>query len=331
VSYLAVEGADLLKAAGDVDLAPYPLQTRADYTRTNRWTPVEILVLENDPNLQGGEEVRVKLTPPPLDVSPQHGSAFCRPPDPSAAGVHLDRYCTRMRYSPNTTYLGSDAFSYRVQGRVGETGPGLVTVEVVDRPATELLVESFDPKLGLRGWVVRQQTNVGTADWHVASDGTLRQTGDMRPPPGNVNRPGTYLVWQGGGAWANEEIRLSLHSTQASGDIGVMFRYNDPDNFYRVSWDQATGQAQIVRRRNGVYTLLAEGQQRMSLGFANEMRISAIGSQIRVGFGGCCYLVPPDPDLVVDDPGGLGAGSVAIYASNNSGLVADNVTVTVPQ
>jgi PKD repeat protein len=327
VSYLAVEGADLLSASGDVDLAPYPLQTRGDYARTNRWTPVEILVLENDPNLQGGEEVRVKLTPPPLDVPPQHGFAHCTPPDPSAAGAHLDRYCTRMRYSPNTTYLGSDTFSYRVRGRVGEAGPGLVTIDVVDRPATELLVEPFVPQLGLRGWVVKRQTNVGTADWHVDSDGVVRQTGDMQPPSGNVNKPGTYLVWQGGGGWTDQEIRLTLGTDDPKGDVGVMFRYNDPNNFYRVSWDLETGRGQIVRRQNGVYTLLAEGPQYFFLGYGNPIRISVVGSLIQVAVEHDKLEVPVYP-LVVDDPDGLAAGSVALYASRNEGFFADDVVVT---
>jgi hypothetical protein len=357
ITWLALDQGDLLKAS-PADLAPYPLLIRPDYTRTNRWSAVEILVLENDPDRQHQEDVRVKWPTHPVDTPPQFGNAFCVAPHPTVVGSSVEGFCKKIRYSSGQQ-LGTDTFSYRAWGRVGEAGPTLVTVEVTEDGPLDLLHEPFQ---SLAGWVVRHQTSTGTASWSVGevvaadppkegagsiaaastacpptrSDAPLvLQRGDMRPAPGHPDlpRPGTYLVWQGGGGWGDQEIRLKLGSAQERGDIGVMFRYNDSQNFYRVSWDLATGRARIVRRKNGFYTLLAEGTHRLGIGqgVLNPIRISMVGSDIAVGYDhppDCVPIKAPDPDLVASDPGGFAVGSVALYTSNNAGFFADDVDVT---
>ena len=56
--------------------------------------------------------------------------------------------------------------------------------------------------------------------------------------------------------WMNYRLTLSIGSASYD-DIGVMFRYQDSDNYYRFSWSDRHHQRRVVKCQNGVFTLLA--------------------------------------------------------------------------
>jgi hypothetical protein len=56
--------------------------------------------------------------------------------------------------------------------------------------------------------------------------------------------------------WTNYRVNLSLGSARYD-DIGVMFRFQDSDNYYRFSWSDQHRQRRLVKYQNGTFTLLA--------------------------------------------------------------------------
>ncbi|MDQ0078266.1 hypothetical protein [Arthrobacter oryzae] len=121
-------------------------------------------------------------------------------------------------------------------------------------------------------------------------------------------RPGTHL--RGGPAdaddWEDVEVALRLGDlgTSDGGAVGLLFRYEDEANFYRLSLDRGAGR-RLVRMQNGVATVLWRDAVRESPGQNHALTITAIGPQLRAVLDG-------EPLFTVSDAS-LARGRVALY------------------
>jgi hypothetical protein len=57
--------------------------------------------------------------------------------------------------------------------------------------------------------------------------------------------------------WRNYRVSLTIGSENYD-DIGIMFRYQDQDNYYRFSWSNQHTQRGLVKCHNGRLTILAK-------------------------------------------------------------------------
>jgi hypothetical protein len=117
------ESPDCLFNAGDILLtdAPPPPQTADDETCVDPGEPVSIDVLDND-NLRGAPLTDLEVT-----LDPDQGSA-------SVTGSGDDR---RIRFSPSTSFSGSDSFDYRI---TTDNGSADATVDVTRCPEPEAVL-----------------------------------------------------------------------------------------------------------------------------------------------------------------------------------------------
>jgi hypothetical protein len=58
-------------------------------------------------------------------------------------------------------------------------------------------------------------------------------------------------------SWTDYQLSLTLRSDDDDA-LGVMFRYQDTANYYRFSWDRQQRYRRLMKRQNGVFTLLAQ-------------------------------------------------------------------------
>lgn len=155
------------------------------------------------------------------------------------------------------------------------------------------------------------------AVWSAAS-GTLAQTSDVHILSSAPDQLGTAAIGRTA-RWTDMQISARLRST-TGGAIGVMFRYQDDGNYYRFSMDDATSYRRLVKRVNGVTTLLWED---VTTGYAVDqtyaLTIRARGSEIRVVLNGALLVTRFDDDLA--------DGRVALYCSSNAGATFGKVLV----
>ena len=153
---------------------------------------------------------------------------------------------------------------YLIQVTVTDSG-ALTTVQAITITVTEvaeggtLLTDDFADG-NFDGWtIIDEGTNEAPSAWAVVS-GALAQGSNIyggNTSAGALQKPGTFAWYTAGLGWSNYQFTAQLQSTDNDA-LGVMVRYQDPDNYYRFSWDTPNGAyRRLVKVVNGTFTLLA--------------------------------------------------------------------------
>jgi hypothetical protein len=119
-------------------------------------------------------------------------------------------------------------------------------------------------------------------------------------------------------SWMNYRVTLTLRSARAE-DIGVMFRYQDRDNYYRVSWSHQHAEPRVVKCEHGVFTLLATDATLDISGPPYELTIVADGMSLEMWINGRQLFSIADAQFP--------QGTIALYGSGRGANVFDNILV----
>jgi len=95
-------------------------------------------------------------------------------------------------------------------------------------------------------------------------------------------------------SWADYRVGLKMRSDNDEA-MGVMFRYQDADNYYRFSWNRNRPHRRLVKAENGVFTLLAEDAVPYIPGQTYGVEIVAEGSVLEVWIDSDLVFVVTDP------------------------------------
>jgi hypothetical protein len=202
--------------------------------------------------------------------------------------------------------------------------------------ATATVAQGPSGRLGR--WVVRDEGNTNTpSKWEVGETVApvskyLTQTSKIKGGNDDASdpvKPGTMMLFGNDPAldsghqeqpanWT--DYRLSVY-LRAAGDgaIGVVFRYRDGDNYYRLSMDRKGNYRRLVSVANGIHTILKQDK------FAYEpqrdylLTIEAIGDALGVYQDGALIFEVAD----AAHP----QGSIGLYCYDNPGARFDDVRV----
>lgn len=203
-------------------------------------------------------------------------------------------------------------------------GAAPAAFETLDPPVTSLA------DLVARGWAVEDDpraTNAGPSAWTVdAAAGAIVQTsniyggdaGDRIDP----SKPGTVLVWRGGGAappLAADHLVEATVETPDDDGLGLVVRYRDPANHYRFDWLAQGARRQIVKVAGGVATRLAFDLEPYAPGTRYRLRFQARGTRLCAFVDGALVLSADDPDLA--------SGGAGLYVWGSAGARFDDVRV----
>ena len=186
-------------------------------------------------------------------------------------------------------------------------------------PGGTLLTDDFADG-NFAGWtVVDQGTASGPSSWS-ATTGELRQTSNINNGSSSgLSLVGTHMRYDQGSSWTDYQLSLTLRSDDDDA-LGVMVRYQDPDNYYRFSWDRQRAYRRLVKVHNGVFTLLAEDSVPYVQGQTYQVDFLVEGAQLEVKIDGASVFNVADTSLT--------AGTVGLYTWANNGARFDNVQVT---
>jgi hypothetical protein len=152
------------------------------------------------------------------------------------------------------------------------------TPQRIARPTA--FVDNFDNGR-TDGWASRTLgTRDGPANWHVTA-GQLVQSSNVYGGTGTTAaRPGTMFA-AGDPSWTNYDYSVRARTTD-NDEFGVVFRYQSPRNFYRFSMDAQRHTRQLVKRVDGVYTVIAQDTGGYTPGDWYTLRVVAVGSRLQV-------------------------------------------------
>ncbi len=169
------------------------------------------------------------------------------------------------------------------------------------------------------GWMVVDNGTLHAPSTWSAATGEMVQGSNIYGGDGvSLDMPGTYAVCEEGYAWADYQVGLTMSSDDDDG-IGVMFRYVDDDNYYRFSWDKQRSYRRLVKKENGVFTLLAQD---------NAPYVTGQGYALDIAVEGPSIAVLVDHEIVfLSSDYSFESGSVGLYSWGNAGARFDDILV----
>ncbi|MEO1513137.1 MAG: hypothetical protein AAFU70_13780, partial [Planctomycetota bacterium] len=217
----------------------------------------------------------------------------------------------------------------------GSVSEDSMAVEVAAEAAV-LMADDFEDG-DFAGWtVVDEGTLEGPSDWSVFG-GALVQASNINSDQQGTGstafsvegdgpyllRDGTYLLFDDPEAleWTDYAVEAVLTPGDDDG-IGLLFRYQDPENYYKLEADAQTGLIMLTRHVDGRESIIHRGYHEYTPGEAQHWRIEVEEGEIRAWIDGHAVFGTP-----VDDRS-LEQGTVALYAWGSENLVFDDVVVT---
>jgi hypothetical protein len=195
--------------------------------------------------------------------------------------------------------------------------------DVQVQPAGSLLTDDFNDG-NITGWtVVDEGTISAPSAWSVVR-GEVQQTSNIYGPDvASVDhRKGTFAYYNNSGAfsWANYSLSAVLRSTDDDG-IGLMFRYQNPNNYYKLDLDKQRNFRRLFKVVNGVETTLRNVAGGYTQGANANLEVKVIGNQIQVFQDGVDIF----GGAVTDNS--LVTGTVGLYCWGSQNCYFDDVSV----
>jgi hypothetical protein len=158
----------------------------------------------------------------------------------------------------------------------------------------------------------------GASQWVIEHGGIVETSGI-----GGGNEPelpGSHLL-AGDDAWTDIRLIADLRA-DAGGAIGLLLRYADENNYYRLSLGADFRYRRLVKCVEGQMTMLWDDANAYAAGEPFTLTLEAAGSRL-TGFVGTTTLFTVDDDAHA-------AGRVGIYVSDNAGARCERIEVRRP-
>ncbi len=166
--------------------------------------------------------------------------------------------------------------------------------------------------------------NSAPSQWSHDTSGFIQQTANIHGGPSgsnstSVNRPGTCLVRKENAHWVSSRdicLRATVQSMDDDG-IGLVFRYQDPDNFYFFLMDSQRGVMRLGKKIAGTFIELNEAAANTTVapytpGTNYNVAVAAVDDAMTVYIDDKQVLVGRDADLLLP-------GRVGLYSWGNTG------------
>ena len=148
-------------------------------------------------------------------------------------------------------------------------------------------------------WLVADETS-SVSDWQ-ATGGEYVQNNLVNTAEAQIEsyRLSTISFLAGGQTLTDYEFRVSgeFLSDGVQNDIGVVFRYVDPLNYYRATLSARFGALRVEKQVNGVFTPIATNTRGYAENEQLDFRISAVGDDFVVSINGDKIIAFTDSDL----------------------------------
>lgn len=169
------------------------------------------------------------------------------------------------------------------------------------------------------GWsIIDNGDNNAPSVWSVASGKMVQSANIWHSNYEPIDKLGTYAYYNNGFDWTDYQLSLDIRSSDNDA-LGVMFRYQDDNNYYRFSIDKERNYRRLVKCQDGVFTLLAQDTVPYTINQTYHVDITVQGNQIEVFIDGNSILNTSDNSF--------SAGSIALYSWANVESYFDNIII----
>ncbi|MHC4474523.1 MAG: right-handed parallel beta-helix repeat-containing protein [Planctomycetota bacterium] len=169
------------------------------------------------------------------------------------------------------------------------------------------------------GWQIVDQGNTSTPSSWSASTGEMIQSSNIYTEPTSDERfLGTYALCRHQMHWGDYEVTVSMKALDDE-RMGVMFRYVDPNNYYRFAWNGTSPDRRLVKMEDGSVTTLQQDNSSYVVDQWYQLKIAVRRENLKV-------FVDDVPVFDVND-GNFSSGAIALYCWGNRGTYFDDIEV----
>ena len=176
----------------------------------------------------------------------------------------------------------------------------------------------------LEGWTVVDEGFYERPSLWRERSGHLMQVSNIYGPNGNMydHRKGTYVYWNDPASlgWSNYTLTAFFNSMDDDG-VGVLFRYQNPSNYYKLELDSSKRFRKLFKLVNGVETTLATEYNGYGVGSNYVLRLDITNNQFVVLLNGSVLF----NRIITDNT--LQSGTVGLYSWADAGVFFDDVKV----
>jgi hypothetical protein len=197
-----------------------------------------------------------------------------------------------------------------------------IELREVPKPVTEqsgdphLWLEKFDDPESLHRFTIADAGAPSQWRWERGALVETSGTGGGNEP----ELPGTHALL-GDAEWQDYRVSVELRS-DTGGEIGIVFRHIDDNNYYRVSFGATRSYRRLAKCVAGVTSVLWEDANGYAAGEQLRLVVQAVGSHLSA------FL--DDTKLFDLDDATHAAGRVGLYAADNRGARFEHIDVRVP-
>jgi len=173
-------------------------------------------------------------------------------------------------------------------------------------------------------WAIRDETGSGDRSAWALRDGVLSEfsgLGGGTGGPASPDKPGTLVV---GGPETLGDFRLDTRLRLAGGSAGVVLRWVDDRNHYRLSIDADRGYRRLVGVTDGVARVLWQTEGRSESGTTQSLVVDALGPRFAAYLDGAKLFDLTDPSP------GPARGRVGLWSWRAAGVAFERVEVRQP-
>ena len=196
--------------------------------------------------------------------------------------------------------------------------PKVSAIEVLSTSSISLpFLDNFDDG-NADGWIVVDESPY-PSDWQVINGQYYQQNsigfGDTLL---ETYHQGTYSYFAAGLGLTDYRVTITLTPLSGIDDVGVIFRYKDNNNFYRISFNSGFGFARLEKKYLGQFKTLAKNARGY---FGGQPLVVDVEVFTIVGSGTFILVYLNDDPLfsIFDDKDiDIESGTVALYSQENS-------------
>jgi lysophospholipase L1-like esterase len=221
-----------------------------------------------------------------------------------------------LTVSVDATGLARGTYSATITATAGGYADDTVGVVLTVTFGGLPIVETFnDGDAG--GWIPYDDSGKGF-DWQVINSSYQQ----INPFSGSTFAEsyhlGKYSLLDYAGSLTDYRVSLEITPLDEGGnDVGIMFRYQDNDNYYRLSFNSRYGFTRLEKKYNGVFSPLKTNSRGYIIGQTFEVIVEIKGNLILV------YL-NDDPLFSIIDSS-ISSGTIALYCQGEA--IFDNIQI----
>ncbi|RDJ20622.1 hypothetical protein DWF00_04925, partial [Bosea caraganae] len=241
--------------------------------------------------------------------------------------------------------VGTKQVVLEVTDSTGKVSTDTIAVDVVDHGAV-LMQDGFDTGPLSDVWTILDEGTIsGPSNW-VVENGRLYQKSNIYSeqltaggpsnaddwqkgwsPLGDGNyilRKGTIAIYDaeaaGAYAWKDYSVETSFKTPDDDG-LGLVFYYQDPNNYYKLELNHQFQVWTLVRLQDGVEEVLGQAWNKYAVNRETSLRVDIVDHKISAFIDGEALF----PYAIEDR--GLNGGTFGLYSWGSQGVNFDDVTV----